>query len=252
MNRFLSTLLTLALALPATTPAAEPIAAGTHWAQPFFTRLDARFPGQGFQARWDFHRCQCGDAWIKAEETLPEGISRGEMILVDGRVLLVKGFGDRGEGLSAMIDSPMLMLQLLFVLMQQTVPEGPATVNERRELAHADALYPLQLETGAAQGGFPAPWEVKGLVYQFDDGSHRFDLEFGFQMQMLGETPSKSEIHLSGILDYRKQEFPLEANTDISDWKMYPLRDDEADAYASAKTLSDLRGLVKAKRFGKQ
>jgi hypothetical protein len=240
--------LVLALALPASAPGAENLAPGTHWAQPWFTRLDARFPGQDFHARWDFHRCDCGDAWIKAEETLPEGISRGEMLLVDGRVLLVRGFEGRGEDLRAMVDSPLLMLQLLFVLLQKTEPSGPLAVTERRELSHADAMYPLQLETGAAKGGFPAPWDVRGLAYRFDDGSHRFDLKFGFEMQLIGQTKSRSEIHLSGILDYRQRDFPLGGDLDLADWKLIALRDEEAEYFADhrAGTLAELRALARA------
>jgi hypothetical protein len=244
-------LLTAALVLATTAGAAEPIPAGTPWSQPWFTRLDARFPGQGFHARWDVHRCACGDAWIEAEETVPEGVNTGELLLVDGRVLLVRGFAGRGEDLRAMVDSPMLMLQLLFVLLQKGEPGGPAAVSERRELKHADALYPLQLETGGAQGGFPAPWEVEGIAYRFGDGSHRFDLEFSFEMQVLGETPSVSEIHLSGILDYQPREFPLAADLDITGWQLIALRDDEAEHFAQAapKTLAELREQVKALRL---
>jgi len=228
------------------------IAPGTHWAQPWFTRLDARFPGQGFHARWDFYRCDCGDAWIKAEETLPEGISRGEMLLVGGRVLLVRGFEGRGEGaeLRAVIDSPMLMLQLLFVLMQKTAPDGPAALTERRELAHADEIYPLQLETGGAQGGFPAPWEVEGIAYRFEDGSHRFDLDFAFEMQVIGEPASRSEIHLSGMLDYRPGDFPLAPDVSLEGWTLIPLIEDEAGTYESADNLGSIREMVQSRRGG--
>ena len=244
------TALALAFVLLATGSSVADIAPGTQWAQPWFTRLDARFPGQGFHARWDFHRCECGDAWIKAEETLPEGISRGEMVLVGGRVLLVRGFEGRGDGddLRAVIDSPMLMLQLLFVLMQKTAPEGPAALTERRELAHTDELYPLQLETGGAKGGFPAPWEVDGLAYQFEDGSHRFDLDFAFEMQVIGEPASRSEIHLSGILNYQPRDFPLSPDMSLEGWTVIPLIDDEAGIYDDATSLETVRDLVSKRR----
>lgn len=220
---------------------------GTHWAQPFFTRLDVRFPGQGFHARWDFHRCVCGDALIKAEETLPEGVSTGELLLVDGRVLLVRGFEGRGADRRSMIDSPLLMLQLLFVLMQKTLPEGPAALDERRELSHSDVRYPLELETGGARGGFPAPWEVQGVAYRFADGSHRFDLEFGFETRLIGEPVKRSEIKLSGMLDYRAVEFPVADDFSIKGWDLIPLIETESGAYDSLPeaTLDALRQRVR-------
>lgn len=237
--------LSMLLGLPgATAWAIEP---ETHWAQPFFTRLDVRFPGQGFHARWDFHRCDCGDALIKAEETLPEGVSAGELLLVDGRVLLVRGFEGRGADRRSMIDSPLLMLQLLFVLMQKALPEGPAELGERRELSHSDVRYPLELETGGAMGGFPAPWEVNGVAYRFADGSHRFDLEFGFETRLIGEPVNRSEIQLSGILDFRAQEFPIAEDFIIEDWDLVPLIDAESGAYDSLPegTLAALRQRVR-------
>jgi hypothetical protein len=251
MRRLAGFLLLAASLVPAGAMTAD-VPSEAQWAQPWFTRLDARFPGQGFHARWDFHRCACGDALIKAEETLPEGISRGEMILVGGRVLLVRGFDSRGEGdeLRTVIDSPMLMLQLLFVLMQKTAPEGPAALIERRELGYADALYPLQLETGGAQGGFPAPWGVSGLAYRFEDGSHRFDLEFGFNMQVIGEPASRTEIHLSGMLDYREENFPVNSDLPLEAWTVIPLIDDDAGMYEGAATLGALREQVRVRKSG--
>ena len=39
-----------------------------------------------------------GEATATAEETLPEGPSTGELLLVGGRVLLARGFTDMGAG----------------------------------------------------------------------------------------------------------------------------------------------------------
>lgn len=226
--------------------------AGTRWAQPHFARLDVQFPGQGFHARWDFWNCACGDAMIRAEETLPEGVIKGELLLVNGRVLLARGYDGQAGDRRNMLDSPLLMLQLLFALMEKTAPGGPAAVNERVDLKHHEERFPLMLVTPTAEGGFPAPWDLEGIAYRFTDGTHRFDLDFSFEIKMVGQAATRSEIDLSGMLDFQPRDFPVTGEEKLEGWQVLPLLDDEAPFYSAGApaTLAELRELVRQRKKG--
>ena len=223
--------------------ASEEIATGTPWTQPYFTRLDVTFPG-GFHARWDIYRCACGDVLIHSEETLPDGITTGEQLLVGGRVLLQRGFADGGP---AMLDSPMLMLQLLFVLLQKAEPSGPAMVDASMPVSKSDDNSPIMLDTGKAHGAFPAPWDLQGELRRVGDGSHRFELDFEFEAMYEGQSAGRSAMHLSGALNYQPQAFPHADDMALEGWSMHFIQESDEEIFAdqSAETLAELRELVR-------
>ncbi|MDH3903469.1 MAG: hypothetical protein OES90_09635, partial [Xanthomonadales bacterium] len=68
----------------------------TLWRDAVVTELDADFGGTGFHARWWFHRCDCGDLQVKVEQVAPDDILTGELLMVDGQVLLSRGFKQQG------------------------------------------------------------------------------------------------------------------------------------------------------------
>ncbi len=212
------------------------------WTRPWFTRLDVGFPDGIYHARWDYHRCDCGDVLIRTEETLPEGLVTGEQVLVAGRVLLQRGFDQAGP---AHLDSPMLMLQLLLVLLQKAGPAGPASVDAPYVITASDDDGPLSLDTGTAHGAFPPPWSVVGEVRGAGDGSHRFGMEFRFDKNSRGG----SELSLSGELDYRSQAFPFAGDMSLADWSVHPLNaeDDKLLADRPANTLAELREMLRTR-----
>jgi hypothetical protein len=238
----------LACGWPALLAGAEvDIAADTPWAQSAFTRLDVDFPGGEFHARWDIHRCACGDILVQAEETLPEGPSTGELLLVGGRVLLARGFANMDPG-AALLDSPMLMLQLLLVLVQQAEPAGPAAISAEREVDLAEEREPLRLDTGTAHGGFPAPWRLGGMLRPAEAGSRRFDLSFEFASGMVRRAAPDASMRLAGVMDFGDRAFPYDGKMRLKGWKVFMLDPDDAARIEGqpAGNLADLRALVQA------
>jgi hypothetical protein len=233
-----------ALAISASIPAEE-IAPGTHWTQPYFTRLDVAFPDGEFHARWEIDRCACGDVVIRSEETLPEEITTGEQLLVGGRVLLQRGYADGGP---AMLDSPMLMLQLLFVLLHKAEPSGPAVVDTSIPVSEYDEISPISLDTGMAHGAFPAPWALKGELRRIEDGSHRFNLEFEFEAQK----GASSTMHLSGELDFQPRPFPHPDEMKLEGWSVHLIQDGDAKNFTgqNPQTLAELREAIRKARAG--
>lgn len=226
---------------------AADIANGTPWTKPAFTRLDVDFPGGEFHARWDIHRCACGDILVQAEETLPEGPSTGELLLVGGRVLLARGFANMDAG-AALLDSPMLMLQLLLVLLQQAEPAGPAAIDGPLEVGLAEGEKSLRLDTGTAHGGFPAPWRLGGTLQPTEVGGRRFDLEFSFASGMVRRPEPDASMHLAGVLDFGDRAFPHDGQMRLKGWKVFTIDPDDAARIEGqpAGTLAHLRELVES------
>ena len=198
----------------------DTIVAGTVWSQPFFTRIDATFSGDVFHARWDISRCACGDMHIRAEETLPGEIRRGEQVLLDGNALLVRGYESHQGELSSLLDSPVLMMQLLFTLLGKIEPTGPSSVNDKFEVDVREPDFGIELDTGIAFGLFPAPWSVAGTVAPGVQGRVAFNLRFEFATHQQGREPDRSQVRLEGFLDYAEQAFPIDESEILDGWKL--------------------------------
>ena len=184
------------------------------WSKPFFTRVDVTFSESKFHARWDISRCECGDVYISAEETLPEEIRIGKQLLLNNNVLLVSGYEKYEGPLAALIDSPMLMMQLLFVLLQHSAPAGPDSISETLNPDVEQLQDSLLLDSGLAYGAFPAPWHLGGNISPLDAGQFRFDLDFTFELTGAGD----QTIRLSGLLNYNKSVFPMDDSVTLDGW----------------------------------
>lgn len=190
------------------------LAAGTQWAKPIFTRIDVTFSSNDFHARWDISRCECGDIHILAEETLPGEIRKGEQLLLDSRVLLVSGYENYEGPLAALLDAPMLMMQLLFVLLHESEPSGPSSVINTLIADVNEAENVLKLDSGIAYGAFPPPWSLSGTIKPSSPGQFVYDLRFTFNLPDVGE----QWIQFFGKLDYSARPFPVDDATILDGW----------------------------------
>ena len=105
---------------------------GTLWRQAVITELDVDFGDTGFHARWRFHRCHCGDLHVQVEQVAPDGVLTGELLMVDGQVLLSSGFKGQGADIEPLIQAPSLMLQLAYAMLNRSQPQGPYAVSEKQ------------------------------------------------------------------------------------------------------------------------
>ena len=194
--------------------------AGTAWSQPFLTRLDITFAGGSFHARWDISRCDCGDLYIRAEETLPQEIRHGEQLLVDNTALLVRGYDGHEGALLPLLDSPALMMQLLFVLLQKAAPAGPQVVHTMLNTDISEASVPIELDSGSAFGLFPAPWLLSGSIEPGAAGRFRYELKFEYSFRAEINVSSREQILLSGFVDYTEQAFPVAGSELLDEWSL--------------------------------
>jgi hypothetical protein len=211
---FLTVVLSMPVWVQSDTAVQAQIPARSDWSKPYLTRVDVSFSSSAFHARWDISRCDCGDVHIVAEETLPGEIRKGEQLLVGNEVLLVRGYDNYEGPLAALMDSPILMMQLLFVLLQYSEPAGPAAVNGLLKPEISEQSEPLKLDSGDAYGAFPAPWSLSGMVMPLAANQFRYELSFGFNLD--GDGPQT--IKLSGLLNYAQGAFPIDDSMKLDGW----------------------------------
>jgi hypothetical protein len=237
----------LVLLLAGLQTATAQVEEGTLWRDAVISELDADFGGTGFHARWRFHRCHCGDLLVQVEQVAPDGVLTGELLMVDGQVLLSRGFKQQGVDIEPLIQAPSLMLQLAFELLNRSQPRGPYAVRDKQALNKTEKILDFKLNTGLATGIFAAPWSVKGSGWRADSGRRRFELSFQFTNPVPGNPEKTDSITLSGDLDFRKQGFPYPESTDLGGWKIQwiSLNDRESELVPGGLTLKELRQQVK-------
>jgi hypothetical protein len=209
--------LVMLLTLPL--PAIAQIEKGTLWRDAVITELDVDF-GAGFHARWRFHRCDCGDLQVMVEQVAPDDMLTGELLMVDGQVLLSKGFEQQGEDIEPLIQAPSLMLQLAYSMLNRSQPKGPAAVTGKQAWNEKEKNIDFHLDTGLATGVFRAPWGVKGSGWEADPGHIRYEFVFQFTSSAPGEKTEKGSITFSGDLDFNQQAFPYSESAELEGWRV--------------------------------
>lgn len=225
---------------------AADITATTRWADPTRVKLDVEFPGDGYHANWELYRCACGDLLVHSELNVPGDVEKGETLLVAGRAVLSRGFGERQAELGASLDAPALMMQLALRLLERAEPGGPGQVSEVTRVDLEEKIAPILLDTQTATGGFQAPWSLEGEIAPVGPEQRRFDLHFHFTAGA-GSAAQAASMRLRGQADFAEADFPLPGSTRLADWDL--TWRDENDAAArpadQAATLEELRKLIR-------
>ena len=224
---------------------------GTRWADPSSVTLDVEFPGHGYHATWELFRCECGDLLIRSELSVPGEVESGESMLVGGRVVLSRGFGESENELQgASLDAPALMMQLVLSLLERVAPAGPSASSGVSEVAFEEPVNPIHLDSGGAAGSFLAPWAVQGSITESTDTHRKFDLSFQFSTGNPGEELMGS-MRVWGVADYARKEFPVADSANLNDWVL-SWRDESdpaINASADVQSLAALRKLLRMTRL---
>lgn len=226
--------------------AAADITATTRWSDPTRVKLDIEFPGDGYHADWELYRCACGDLLVHSELNVPGDVEKGETLLVAGRAVLSRGFGERQAELGASLDAPALMMQLALRLLERAEPGGPYRVSEVTRVDLEEKTDPILLDTQTATGGFQAPWSLEGEIAPVGPEQRRFDLHFHFTAGA-GSAAQAASMRLRGQADFAEAEFPLPGSTRLADWDLTWRDENDAAARAAdqVKTLEELREIIR-------
>ena len=220
---------------------------GSLWRDAMVTDLDVNFGDTGFHARWQFHRCDCGDLLVQVEQIAPDSVLTGELLMVDSKVLLSRGFEQQGLDTEALIQAPSLMLQLAYAMLNRSQPKGPHVVTGKQFWDKKEKTRNFKLDNGLATGAFAAPWGVKGSGWKTDSDHYRFELLFQFTNAIPGQNKTSGTISFTGDLDFGKQLFPFAESTDLDGWRIQWISRDERESSPAPKglTLKSLRQQVK-------
>ena len=217
----------------------------TRWADPSSVRLDVDFSGNDYHASWVMFRCPCGDLLIRWELNVPGETQKGETLLVNGRVVLSRGFGEHQEELGSSLDAPALMMQTALLLLERSVPKGPAAISEKTEVVIADGINPIHVDSGTAAGSYMAPWSMRGTIRPTSETRRKFDLDFTFSTGNREEELA-GNMRLSGIAEYGDGKFPQAPSTPLEGWQLFWIDDADpaAEGAAGLTTLAELRSWI--------
>lgn len=240
IRRFLIFL--LVIFLPGILPA--DIAPETRWADPSSVQLEIEFPGQGYHARWELVRCDCGDLLVHAWLEIPDESVYGDILLVEGRAVLTRGFGKYADQAAASLDAAALMMQLALRLLERSEPGGPSKITGPKEVDVLDEINHINLDTGSAAGGFQAPWSITGTISAPGETQRKFDLNFSFAVGA-GSEVQRGTMRLYGVADFAETDFPIPGTSSLDDWNLAWRNAGDA-VPGEANTLDELRALIKA------
>lgn len=227
---------------------AEALDPGVQWKDPTSVRLEVDFPGNGYHASWQLFRCSCGDLLIRSELNEPGEVAHGDILLVANRAILSAGYDENAEELIS-YDAPALMMQLALRLLERSEPRGPAVVTKKQKAEVSDDINYINLDTGTAVGGFPAPWSVKGSLSAEGDTRRKFDLKFTFNTGgAAGGAEQQGEMRLTGVAEFAASEFPVSNEMSLQGWLLTwrDTKDAASQKTSDVKTLGELRALLKA------
>jgi hypothetical protein len=224
------------------------LASSVQWKDPSSVRLEVDFPGNGYHANWQLFRCNCGDLLIRSELNEPGEVVNGDILLVSNRAVLSRDYEEDAEELLS-YDAPALMMQLALRLLERSEPKGPSAVTKKHKVKVNDDINYINLDSGTAAGGFPAPWAVEGTLSPDGDSKRRFDLTFSFNAGgAAGGPDQQGEMRLKGVAEYAASDFPIGDSLDLKFW-LVTWRDENDPARPASEgleTLGDLRALLKS------
>jgi len=234
----------LLLVFMASIPAAllADLPAETRWADPSSVQLKVEFPGDGYHASWDLFRCDCGDLLVRAELNVPGEVETGDLLLVQGKAVLTRGFGKYKAEAAASLDAAALMMQLALRLLERSEPGGPSKISGPFEVDLLDEINHIHLDTGSAEGGFQAPWSITGNISALGDTQRKFDLRFTFSAGAPGEVQQAS-MRLHGLAEYAETDFPVSGSSVIAGWDL-AWRNESDAVPGTAESLEELRALI--------
>jgi hypothetical protein len=193
--------------------ASEPLS--QEWRTP--THLTLVFKHGRDVTRWRYTFGSDGVIHLKADDG-----AAGEMLLVNGQVLLLRNLSVPAGSELEVFDDAMLKQQAALGLLQQAVRRGPETIKGTQKIDARDRGQPIGAETTNSSLYFYPPWDVRGSLERIAEERLAFRLKFEFSENSPGGKGATAE--LSG--EWRRDkaapkfgdEFPLEG------WEFYRIQ----------------------------
>lgn len=166
------------------------------------------------------------DLRVRYRMKSPKETNEGELLLVGGRVLALKG-GNVKEGYEIdYLDGAALTMQTAVSLLHVAIPEGPKGVQGKRRISVREPKRRIDVATQSASANYGAPWTLEGSANRLSPESIGFELKLVYMpLDPFGrKTDGKAQtIRLSGKVDYPAQRAVLADDFSLSGWKVLGL-----------------------------
>ncbi|ABF40834.1 hypothetical protein Acid345_1833 [Candidatus Koribacter versatilis Ellin345] len=145
---------------------------------------------------------QSFDIQFSTDARGPEGNYKGDVLLVGGRVMAVRGNIAPGGYEMDGADAMALNLKLVKRILGEIYPKGPAEIETSKTVDYANQKTGIHLATMSAEGYFAPPWTVSGNIKRTAQNTIEYVLNFSFyQSDRTKSAPPKQEsMGLSGEL----------------------------------------------------
>jgi hypothetical protein len=175
----------------------------------------------------------------------PQQPGHASIMMIAGRVMLVKGLKPTAGSELAALDQPLLMYGLVSKILGRVLPAGPDAIGGGQRISHVDTAVGLAFSTPSAQGSIPPPWSVEGSVRPATDHSLDFDLVL--------KSAARTVINLKGNLRHQN-DFQLDDSMQLDGFSIFSL--EYRSGYAAKpmtdrpKTIGDLRRQLNSPKPG--
>ena len=143
---------------------------------------------------------------------------KGSLIILLGKVMLSNGLVlEKNREIDA-LDTPVLMLQLLINLLNQSIPNGPQTIGDEQAINHTELTTPIRLSTKSASAFFNTPWSVTGSLSQNPHHVIAYDLEFNAKL----DQGTHYLIKMNGKL-HKEDAVILNSAMNLEGWEIYDI-----------------------------
>ena len=185
------------------------------WSEMNHLSLHVTTADTGDYQQFDYEITPQHDLRLRVEDHVKGEATRGSLMLIGDRALLVKDLPlEPGAEVDA-IDSPALVLQVIEKLLAAS-GKSPREIHGKLPLDVNETAWDLSVSTASAEAEYPAPWTLRGSVEAKTDGAIAFDFVHAFRTE---DVPV--EIHYRGVWQKASKPVAFDDATPLTGWRAF-------------------------------
>jgi hypothetical protein len=176
--------------------------------------------------------------------TVSPGSQQGAILVVAEKAMLTRSLEiEKGYELYA-LDGATLLYHLALSLLDRIYPEGPADINERRQIDFTELSEAVYVSTTSAFINFYAPWSVKGYVEKKKKERITYDIIFNWTIPDKG---GSENIQFFGDWIRTNETLTLPDDLKLDEWRIYRLG--LVEKQIGARRIYDIGAILSATRY---
>ncbi len=179
-----------------------------------------------FSGTYTIEHTSVGEVHATTRETMDRKVQAGEAVVVgeDAFAYRSRNASARPEDmLDQIMTSPIVFSDLVAILLEAGLPEGPASLKRVQALKAQNATQFILTQAPAAAVLYGAPWNASGDVRAVEGHGIAFDLTFRFRpVDTAGRvsTTTTQTARLTGEASYADLRARLPESFDLVGWKL--------------------------------